>query len=253
MNQPIPIKTPEEITIMREGGRILGQCLKETAQLALPGTPTIELDEFAENFLARHNTTPSFKNYHGYPATLCTNVNEQVVHSIPSRNQILQPGDILSIDCGAYYKGLHTDATVLIPIGTISTRKQKMIRAAQDVLETAIQAIKPDLPLIDLCSLLGRTIRKHGYTPIKELTGHGIGYRLHEPPHIPNQRESYTEGQILKAGMTLAIEPIFAEGSGQTKTLPDKWTIVTTDNAPAVQIEHTILITDTGCEALTTA
>jgi methionyl aminopeptidase len=250
----IPIKTPEEIATMREGGKILAECLKLTAEKALPGTSTIELDQFAEEFIRNHDATPSFKGYHNYPATLCTNINEQVVHAIPSPNQILKEGDIIAIDCGCYYKGFHTDSTVLLGVGPedqLSSEKARLIQAAEKVLSKAENFLKDGVYLNDLCELIGRTITKKGYSVVEELTGHGIGLRLHEPPHIPNQKESHGKGPLLKAGMTLAIEPIFTAGSGRIKTLNDKWTIVTADNSLAVQIEHTFLITVTGCEVLT--
>ena len=235
---------------MREGGHILGQCLKETALRAQAGISTLELDQFAEKFLRSHNATPSFKGYQGFPGTLCTNINNQVVHSIPSKDQILKDGDIISIDCGSYLRGFHTDSTVLLAIGEISQAKKKMISVAEETLAKAIDFIKDGIYLGDLCDLIGKTITKNGYSVVEELTGHGIGRTLHEPPHVPNYKDG-PKGPVLKAGMTLAIEPIFTMGSGKTTTLPDKWTVVTADNSLAVQIEHTILITETGCETLT--
>lgn len=251
MSPHIPIKTPEEIQIMREGGKILAQCLQETKALAKPGISTFELDQFAENFLLNHNGKPSFKGYRGFPATLCTNINEQVVHGIPSKTQILKEGDIISIDCGFFYKGFHTDATVLLGIGKISKEKQKIIKTAGEALSKAIDYLKDGILLGDLSEAIEEVIRGNGYEVIEELTGHGIGRKLHEPPVVTNQRESTTP--ILRSGMTIAIEPIFAAGSGDIVTLEDKWSIVTKDHAIAVQIEHTVLITDDGCEILTEA
>ena len=252
---------------MREGGKILGQCLAQTAAKALPGVSTLELDQFAEEFLRRHGTFPSFKGYHGFPATLCTNINEQVVHGIPSKTQILQEGDIIAIDCGCLYKDLHTDATVFIAVGpangrpatdqppanpeALSPEKARLLSSAKEILDTALNAIHDGIYLNDLCDTIGKAITTRGYSVVTELTGHGIGYRLHEPPHIPNQKEGTSGGPILKAGMTLAIEPIFTTGSGKIITLSDNWTIVTADKSLAAQIEHTILVTETGCEILT--
>ena len=258
-HQQIPIKTKDEIVIMREGGQILANALQETAKAAKPGISTLELDRIAEEYIRQNGGTPSFKGYKDFPATLCTNINEQVVHTIPSQNQILKPGDLISIDCGCYFKDFHTDSTILLHISDPENpqpptpQKKSLLKAANDVLNTAIATIRPGLPLIDLCSTIGKTIRKHNFNPVAELTGHGIGRKLHEYPHIPNQKEDYAKGPILKAGMTLAIEPIFTEGSPQIETLPDKWTVVTKDRSIAVQIEHTVLITDTGCETLTEA
>lgn len=235
---------------MREGGRILGQCLKETARRAKEGASTLELDEFAEEFIRSHNATPSFKGYKGFPGTLCTNVNNQVVHGIPRQDQILKEGDIIAIDCGSYFKGFHTDSTVLLSVGETSKAKRKMISVAEETLAKAIDFIKDGIYLGDLCDLIGKTITKNGYSVVEELTGHGIGRALHEPPHIPNYKDG-PKGPVLRAGMTIAIEPIFTMGSGKITTLPDKWTIVTVDNSLAVQIEHTLAITKTGCEVLT--
>lgn len=254
MAHKIPIKTPEEIAVMREGGKILAECLQETANLATPGTSTLKLDQFAENFIRQRGATPSFKGYGGFPATLCTSVNEQVVHTIPSANQILKPGDIISIDCGSKFKGMHTDATVLIAVGgkeTLSPAKRKLISVAEEALGSAIDFLKDGAYLNDLSEVIEKVITGSGYSVVEELTGHGIGKSIHELPHVLNQRESSKKGPELKAGTTLAIEPIFTMGSGKIKTLPDNWTIVTADNSIAVQIEHTILITATGCEVLT--
>ena len=243
------IRTSEEIQYMREGGKVLGQCLKETAARALPGTSTLELDQFAEQFLRDHGGVPSFKGYNGFTGTLCTNINEVVVHGVPKADEILEEGDLIAIDCGFYYKNLHTDSTILIGIGNISPAKQKIIKAAEETLSKAIDVIKPGIRVGQLSKTIENAIRQHGYSPVEELTGHGVGRKLHEPPHIPNQYDG--DGPILKAGQTLAIEPIFAAGSPKIYTLPDKWTIVTQDNSLSAQIEHTILITETGCETLT--
>jgi len=243
------IKTSQEIQAMREGGKILGQCLKETAALAKPGVSTMELDQFAEQFLRDHNGTPTFKGYQGFPGTLCTNINEVVVHGIPSKDEILKEGDLIAIDCGFHYKGMHTDSTILVGVGQISPEKQKVIKAAEETLSAAIDFIRPGIRVGDLSHVIEETIRKHGYSPVEELTGHGVGHKLHEPPHIPNHYEE--PGPVLKENMTLAIEPIFAIGSPKIKTLSDKWTIVTTDGSLSAQIEHTIAITETGCEIIT--
>jgi methionyl aminopeptidase len=243
------IRTDQEIADMREGGKVLAQCLKETAALAKPGVSTLELDQFAEKFLRAHGGTPSFKGYHGFPGTLCTNVNEVVVHGIPRSDEILQEGDLIAIDCGFFYKGLHTDSTILLALDPISPEKQKIIKAAEETLSKAIDFIRPGIRVGDLSKVIEQTIRHHGYSPVEELTGHGVGRSLHEKPHIPNHYDG--DGPIIQAGQTLAIEPIFATVSPQIHTLKDKWTIVTQDKSLSAQIEHTILVTETGCENLT--
>ena len=246
---PINIKTPQEIQAMREGGRILGQCLKELKDLAKPGISTYDLDQYAEKFIRENGGIPSFKGYHGFPATLCTDIDHVVVHGIPTPTEILKDGDLIAIDCGVIYKGLHTDSTVLVGVGNISKEKHRIIIAAEEVLSKAIDTIKAGIHVGDISKVIEHAIREHGYSPVEELTGHGVGHKLHEEPLVPNQYEG--AGAILKAGMTLAIEPIFAVGSPKILTLQDKWTIVTKDHSYAAQIEHTILVTETGCEILT--
>jgi len=243
------IKTTEEINIMREGGKILAKCLKETADMAKAGISTLELDEFAEKFLLSKGGKPSFKGYQGYPATLCVNIDSEVVHGIPRKNKILKEGDLVSIDCGFLYKGFHTDATVIIGIGEISKTKKRMIMIAKETLSKAIDSIKDGTYLGELSEIIEKNLKRNGYEVIEELTGHGIGKKLHESPIVTNTKESMMP--ILRSGMTIAIEPIFALGSGEIRTLRDNWTIVTEDGSVAAQIEHTVLITDTGCEILT--
>lgn len=245
----IQIKTEEEIQSMRLGGKILANCLKETAKLAIPGASTLDLDLFAEKYIRDHGGVPSFKGYHGFPATLCTNVNSVVVHGIPKKDEILKEGDIISIDCGVIYKGLHTDATVLTQIGTIPDSKKKFIAIAKEALSQAIEVIKPGAFVGDISTAVENQIKKNGYSVVTELTGHGVGRNLHEAPIIPNHYEG--KGPELAAGMTLAIEPIFAMGSPKIETLRDNWTIVTVDHSPAAQIEHTVLVTESGYEILT--
>jgi len=254
MATTISIKTAEEIAIMREGGKVLAKCLNETAAIAKTaitksGISTLDLDEFAEKFLLSHGGKPSFKGFSGYPATLCVCIDEEVVHGIPRKEKILKEGDLVSIDCGFFYKGFHTDATVLIGIGEISKTKKKIISVAEETLAQAIDFIHDGIYLGDLSEVIEKNIKKNGYEVIDELTGHGIGRKLHEPPIVTNQREGSLP--ILRSGMTIAIEPIFALGSGEIKTLRDNWTIVTADKNISAQIEHTVLITDTGCEILT--
>ena len=247
----IIIKTPEEIEIMREGGKILANCLQETALRAKPGISTLELDQFAEKFLRDHNTIPSFKGYAGFPATLCTNIDNVVVHGIPKKDEILKEGQFIAIDCGTIYKGFHTDSTVFIGIGKISTEKKKMISVAEEALGQAIMMLKDGVYLGELSGVIEDTITKNGYSVVEELTGHGVGRKLHEYPYITNYRDQKLP--IFKAGMTIAVEPIFTNGNGDIRTLADNWTIVTADNSLAAQIEHTLLVTENGCEVLTQA
>lgn len=247
----IIIKTQEEIAIMKEGGKILAEILRTLSDYAKIGMSTLELNDYAEKLMKRFNVKPSFKGFNGYPASLCTSVNDQVVHSIPSQKQILKDGDILTIDCGVIYKGFHTDSAVTILLGNVPEHVKEFVFAVQKALQEAISKIKEGINL----NVIGDTVQKyieekHGYSVVKELTGHGIGRQLHEDPHIVNYKEN-NPGPILKEGMTLAIEPIVAMGSGAIRTLTDNWTIVTQDGLPACQWEHTIVVTRTGCEIIT--
>ena len=246
----IPIKTDEEIQIMREGGHILAEVLEKTCELAKPGISTFELDQFAENFIKSKNGTPGFKGYKGFPATLCTGINEVIVHGIPKKEEILREGDLLTIDCGVIYNGLYTDAARTIPIGTISTEKKKLLHTAKLTLKNATEIIKPGIHLNEIGKTIQKTVENAGFHIIHDLTGHGLGKTLHEPPIILNYWDG-TPGPILQHGMTLAIEPIFAVGTSEMETLKDGWTIVTKDRSCAIQIENTILITQSGKEVLT--
>jgi methionyl aminopeptidase len=246
----IIIKTPEEIEIMRQGGKILSQTLKKVCKMAQPGVSTLELDQFAEEFIRSQGASPTFKGYHGFPNTLCTCLNEKVVHCIPSKNEILKEGDLFTVDCGVTYQGLCTDAARSIPIGQISTEKQLLIETANKALKTAISLIKPGLRLNKIGETIEEIAEKAGFHIIRELTGHGVGKSLHEDPVILNHADN-SPSPTLKSGMTLAIEPIFAIGTSKIITLSDHWTIVTEDRSCSVQAENTILVTETSYEILT--
>ena len=246
----ISIKTDKEIAIMREGGKFLAEVLAKTLEKAVPGVSTYELDQFAENFIKQKGPIPSFKGYHGFPGTLCTCINEVIVHGIPKKNAILQEGDLFTIDCGILYKGLHTDAARTKEIGKVSKEKSKLLKTAKIALTKAIDMSKPGNHVGDISKIIQETVESAGFHIIKDLTGHGIGKKLHEPPQILNHWDG-SPGPMLKTGMTLAIEPISSTGTSKMKTLKDKWTLVTTDGSCAVQVENTILITPRGAEILT--
>lgn len=246
----ITIKTPEEIEKMRKAGKILAQILTDIENFTEIGKTTKDLDNYAETLMKKHNVKPSFKNYHGFPAILCTSVNEQVVHTIPS-DYVLKDGDILTVDCGVIHEGFHSDSALTILLGNVPEKTKEFVFVVRKALNQAIDKIKDGVNLNVIGSSIQKVIEgQHGYSIVKELTGHGIGRNLHEDPFIVNFRE-ISPGPMLKAGMTLAIEPIVAMGSGQTITLNDNWTIVTADKMPACQWEHTILVTEDGAEILT--
>lgn len=248
---PITIKSEEEIKIMREGGQILAEVLEKICKMAVAGISTLELDEFAENFIKGKGGKPGFKGYHGYPKTLCTAINEVIVHGIPKKDEILKEGDLLTIDCGVLYKGMYTDAARSLAIGQISKEKEHLLKTAEIALEKAINLAIPGIHLNEIGKTIQKTVEDAGFHIIYDLTGHGIGKALHEDPIILNYWEG-NPGPILKPGMTLAIEPIFSAGTNKMKTLNDNWTIKTVDNSCAVQVENTVLITEEGNELLTT-
>lgn len=246
----IIIKTPEEIELMREGGKILASILHELSKFAEVGRTTKDLEIYAEKLIKKYGVEASFKGYKGFPATICTSINEQVVHTIPS-DRALKSGDILTIDCGVFHKGFHTDSAITLFIGEVPEKIKEFVYVVKKALSEAISKIKDGVAL----NVIGDTIQKnvkgrHGYSVVKELTGHGIGRQLHEDPFIVNFKEASSR-PVLKEGMTLAIEPIVAMGSGNILTLKDNWTIVTEDKMPACQWEHTIAVGKNSAEILT--
>ncbi|MCX6735385.1 MAG: type I methionyl aminopeptidase [Candidatus Peregrinibacteria bacterium] len=246
----ILIKTDREIELMRISGKILAEVLDACSKKAQIGVSTKELDTFAEDLIRKNGAKPAFKGYHGFPATLCTAVNDRIVHGIPRADEILQDGDLLTIDCGVTYEGMVTDAARSIGIGKISDEKSRLIKTANEALSKAIDFVKPGVHVGEIGALIQETIEKEGFHVVYDLTGHGVGRKLHEDPIIANFFDG-NKGPTLKAGMTIAIEPIFSAGTSKMKTLKDGWTIVTVDGSTAVQAENTLLITEKGCEVLT--
>jgi len=247
----ISIKDKKELDDMRHGGKILGSILSELQKIAKAGITTLELNEVAENMMLEANVIPSFKGYQGFPAVICSCVNDEVVHGIPN-SRPLENGDLLTIDCGVIHNGLHTDSAVCFVIGDAegNEEKQKFIDTAYKALEKAIEAAKPGVRVGKISGIIQDIVEKKGYAVSRELVGHGIGYDLHEDPNVPNFRD-HDVGPILQIGMTLAIEPIIMMGSWKTRTLSDGWTVVTKDKSLAAQVEHTIAITAKGAEILT--
>jgi methionyl aminopeptidase len=250
MRGQIPIKTPEQIESMREAGIILRNTLEIVSKAVKPGISTFELDLIAEDFIISHKgAKPAFKGYRGFPATLCTSVNEQVVHGIPSKDVILSDGDIVGLDCGVYYDGLYTDACLTVLVGNVDPEVQHFVKITKKALNQAIKQVKPGNHIGDISAIIQKTLEDQGYLPVIECTGHGVGVDLHEPPEILNAGKKST-GPVMKEGMVLAIEPISAMGSNSIITLNDGWTIVTEDGGLSAHFEHTVLVTEKGCEIL---
>lgn len=245
----ISIKTPEEIAIMREGGHILGSILKELTKQIVPGISTAKINEESERLLKLHNVLPSFKGYMGFKYSICTSINEEVVHGLPSERK-LKEGDIITLDFGVLHKEFHTDSAVTVGVGHIDESKQRFIDAAEKALAKAIEKARPGIRIRTLSSIIQETVEKKGYSCVRDMVGHGIGKKLHEDPQVPNFVDD-DMGPILQEGMTIAIEPIINMGAPEIKVRKDGWTYVTSDGSLSTQTEHTIAITKNGAEILT--
>lgn len=195
--------------------------------------------------------TPSFKGYHGFPASICSSINHEVVHGIPSHKKVIRSGDVLKVDTGAYYQGFHGDSCITIPVGSVSPDAAKLIEVAEKALYAGIEQVKAGAQLADIAGGIEDYVKTTGFNVVEQFTGHGVGRNLHEEPAVFNYRTREIPNVKLRAGMTLAIEPIINAGSKTTKILSDRWTAVTVDNALSAQFEHTVLVTETGYEILT--
>jgi methionyl aminopeptidase len=247
----IQVKTPDQLACMREAGLVVARTLKVLADAVAPGITTADLDAIAEREIRGAGAVPSFLGYHGYPAHICTSVNEQIVHGIPDPAQRLRDGDIISIDCGAILDGWHGDAALSVPVGTISPVDQALLDACQAALWAGIAQARDGSRLGDISSAIERSISSAGgYGIIREYTGHGIGTQMHMEPAIPNFGQP-GRGPRLAAGMALAIEPMITVGGEQTIELADGWTVVSADASRAAHFEHTVAITPDGPWVLT--
>ncbi|WGV26233.1 type I methionyl aminopeptidase [Halotia branconii] len=247
----IEIKSPREIEIMRQSAKIVATVLKEISELVKPGMTTADLDAYAEKRIREMDATPSFKGYHGFTGSICSSINNEVVHGIPSAKKVIRAGDVLKVDTGAYYQGFHGDSCITIAVGEVTPEAAKLIRVAEESLYKGIEQVKAGAYLLDLAGAIEDHVKANGYSVVEEFTGHGVGRNLHEEPSVFNFRTQYMPNVKLRAGMTLAIEPILNAGSKHTRILSDRWTAVTVDNALSAQFEHTVLVTETGYEILT--
>lgn len=245
----ITIKTSAEIKKMKNAGKINAECHKLIEKNIVPGITTLELDKIAENFILSKNATPSFKGINNFPKSICTSINEEVVHGIPG-NKKLKEGDIVSVDIGVCLNGYHSDSAKTYPVGKISKEKEYLLHHTEKSLYEGLKEIKDGVSLGTISATIEGYAKKHKLSVIKELCGHGIGTSLHEKPDIPNYGRRNT-GLKLKTGMTLAIEPMLNLGTRKVWLKEDNWTIVTQDNKPSAHFEHTIVVTDDGYEILT--
>lgn len=247
----IEIKSPREIEIMRQSAKIVATVLKEISELVQPGMTTADLDAYAEKRIREMDATPSFKGYHGFPASICSSINNEVVHGIPSPKKVIRSGDVLKVDTGAYYQGFHGDSCITIAVGNVTDEAARLIKIAEESLYKGIEQVKAGVHLTEIAGAIEDHAKGHGFTIVEQFTGHGVGRNLHEEPAVFNYRTHEIPNVKLRSGMTLAIEPILNAGSKNTRILADRWTAVTVDNALSAQFEHTVLVTDTGYEILT--
>ncbi|HEY9698772.1 MAG TPA: type I methionyl aminopeptidase [Trichocoleus sp.] len=247
----VELKTPQEIEIMRQAGTIVATVLKEISALVKPGMTTADLDAHAEKRIREMGATPSFKGYYGFPASICASINDEVVHGIPNPKKVIRKGDVLKVDTGAYFEGFHGDSCITIAVGEVTPAAAKLIRVAEETLYKGIEQVKADKFLLDIAGAVQDHAEANGFKIVEDYTGHGVGRNLHEEPSVFNYRTHEMPNVKLKAGMTLAIEPILNSGSKHTRTLADRWTVVTVDRAISAQFEHTVLVTEEGYEILT--
>ena len=242
-------KSEVELGFMREAGRIVAETHRIMAQHIEPGITTRELDAIAEKFILSQGATPSFKGYNGFSGSICASVNEELVHGIPGKRK-LNEGDIISIDIGAQYRGYHGDSAWTYGVGSISETAQRLLDVTERSLYAGLELVKPDVRLYTVSHAIQRVIEDAGMSVVREYVGHGVGADLHEEPQIPNYGVP-DRGPRLKPGMTLAIEPMVNVGERYVKTLADNWTVVTLDGSLCAHFEHTVAVTQDGCEILT--
>jgi methionyl aminopeptidase len=249
----ITLKSSREIEIMRRAGQIVHGTLVRMREILRPGMTTEDLDREAEAFIRSHDgATPSFKGLYGFPKTLCTSVDTEIVHGIPSTKVVLHEGSIVSVDCGVHLEGLHADSAVTLPVGEIAPEVAELLRVTQESLVAGIAAAQVGGTVGDIGHAVQAVAEAAGYGVVRELVGHGIGTRFHEEPQVPNFGTP-GRGPSLRAGMTIAIEPMITIGDPATKTLADKWTVVTKDGTWSAHFEHTVALTNEGPVILTAA
>lgn len=240
---PITVKSSREIELMTEAGRILEIVHKELEKALHPGMTTKAIDCLGEEIIRSYGCIPSFLDYNGYPASICVSVNDEVVHGIPSEHRIIREGDIVSLDAGVIYKGYHSDAARTHCVGEVSKEAQDLVRVTRECFFEGIKYAKEGNHLFDISGAIGRYAEERGYGVVRDLCGHGIGTALHEAPEIPNY-EMKRKGVLLKAGMTLAIEPMINIGGWEVDWMDDDWTVVTRDHSLSAHYENTVLITE---------
>ena len=248
----ITIKSAREVETMAAAGRILADTLALMAGHVAPGVSTLDLDRIAEDFIRSHpGARPSFKGLYDFPASLCTSINHEIVHGMPSSERVLEDGDIISIDCGVCLEGLHADSATTVPVGEVSEDVERLLRVTREALDGGIKQAVAGNHVGDIGHAVQKIAEGAGYSVVRELVGHGIGTSFHEEPQVPNYGKP-RRGARLQVGMTLAIEPMVNAGRPEIRTLDDKWTVVTTDGSLSAHFEHTVVIEPEGPRILTT-
>lgn len=236
---------------MRRAGRVVREVLELVRSHVKPGATTYDLERVAEAKIAELGARPAFKGYHGYPCVLCTSVNSEVVHGIPSKKRVLKEGDIVSVDCGAVIDGYFGDAAITIPVGEkIAPQTVELLRVTEASLRAGIAAVKPGATLGDIGAAVQQVVESHGFSVVRDFVGHGIGSNMHEEPQVPNFGEA-GRGMRLRTGMVIAIEPMVNVGKPEVRVLKDGWTAVTDDGSMSAHFEHTVAVTDAGARILT--
>ena len=249
----IQLKSTREIELMAEGGRILAATVQMLRTEVRAGMSTMDLDGIAESFIRSHaGAKPAFKGLYGFPGTLCTSINHEIVHGIPSKKRVLKDGDIISIDVGVGFEGYYTDSATTVPVGAVDEQTRRLLDVTERSLAAGIAAAVPGNHVGDIGAAVQQVVEAAGFSVVRDLVGHGIGVEFHEEPQVPNYGKP-KRGLKLVPGLTLAIEPMVNIGGPTTRTLPDKWTIVTVDGSRSAHFEHTVAITESGHRVLTAA
>ena len=245
------LKSPREIEIMARGGKILRATLEHMRAAVRPGISTLEIDALAEAFIRSHaGAEPAFKGLYGFPGSVCISINEEVVHGIPSRRRVLHEGDIVSLDFGVKLDGMYTDSAITVPVGQVDETTQRLLDITERSLMAGIAAATPENHVGDIGAAIQSLVEAEGFSIVRELVGHGVGFSPHEELQIPNYGKP-RRGKKLVAGLTIAIEPMVNVGTAKTRTLADKWTVVTADAKRSAHFEHTVAITESGPRILT--
>jgi methionyl aminopeptidase len=247
----IQLKSQREIEVMARGGQILAEAVTLMEKSVRPGISTQDLDKIAEEFIRSHaGAVPSFKGLYNFPASICTSINNEIVHGIPSRKRVLVEGDIVSVDIGVKFEGYHTDSATTVPVGEISDESRRLLAATRQALEAGVTAARNGNHLGDIGAAVQAVVEGAGFSVVRDLVGHGIGSGFHEEPQVPNYGKP-NRGLRLVPGLTIAIEPMVNVGKAAIRTMPDRWTVVTVDGTRSAHFEHTVAITENGPRILT--